>query len=199
LGKRIKQVNAYIAKSPEWARPILTSFRETVHAACPDCEEAMKWSTPTFMYHGILCGMAAFKEYCALHFWKGELIFGKGLGGGEGAAAQFGRLTSAKDMPSKKLLTRYVKRAMELNEQGVQLPKRPAKPKKPLAMPADFKAAIKKSKRAHATYEAFSPSHQREYLEWITDAKADETRSRRVAQAVEWMAEGKARNWKYMR
>lgn len=197
---RNKQFDAYIAKSPDWAQPILTTLREIVHDACPDVQEEMKWSAPTFVYHGIMCGMVAFKHYCTFHFWKGELVTGTALGAnGEGAAAQFGRLTSVKDLPPKKVLIGYIKKAMKLNEEGVKV-ERPAKKKRPeLPMPSYFMAAIKKNKRALAAYEDFSPSHRREYIEWITGAKTDATRDKRVAQAVEWMAEGKSRNWKYAR
>jgi uncharacterized protein YdeI (YjbR/CyaY-like superfamily) len=162
-------------------------------------EEALKWSAPAFTYHGMMCGMLAFKNHCAFHFWKGELVVGKRSGGPDGAAAQFGKLTSVKDLPPKKVLQGYIKKAMELNAAGVAVPKGPAKPKKALVMPKEFMAAIEKNKKALATFEQFSPSHQREYIEWIDDAKTDATRDRRIAQAVEWMTEGKPRNWKYMR
>lgn len=194
-----KQFDAYIARSPDWAKPILTSLRATVHEACPDVEEELKWSSPAFVYHGIMCGMVAFKEYATFHFWKGELVTGTALGAdGMGAAAQFGRMTSVKDLPPKKQLLAYIKKAMKLNEEGVKLD-RPKKKRPTLAMPDDFMAAIKKNKRALTAYDQFSPSHQREYIEWIIDAKTDATRGKRVAQAVEWMAEGKSRNWKYQR
>jgi len=195
-----QQFDAYIAKAPEWAQPILTSLRATVHEACPDVEEQLKWSAPSFVYHGIMCGMVAFKEHAAFHFWKGELVTGTALGAnGMGAAAQFGRLTSVKDLPPKRQLIAYVKKAMKLNEEGVKID-RPKKKKRPtLAMPDVFMAAIKKNKKALASYEKFSPSHQREYVEWIVGAKTDATRDKRVAQAIQWMAEGKPRNWKYQR
>ena len=194
-----KQFDAYIAKSPDWAQPILTRLREIVHEACPDVEEELKWSSPTFMYHGIMCGMVAFKEYATFHFWKGELVTGTPLGANDmGAASQFGRMTSIKDLPPKKTLVAYIKKAMKLNEEGVKVER--SKKKRPaLPMPNDFLSAIKKNKKAFASYEAFSPSHRREYIEWIIDAKTDATRGKRVAQAVEWMAEGKSRNWKYQR
>ena len=194
-----KQFDAYIAKSPDWAQPVLTRIREIVHEACPDVEEELKWSSPAFVYHGIMCGMAAFKEYVTFHFWKGELVTGTPLGAnGMGAAAQFGRMTSVKDLPPKKQLVAYIKTAMKLNEEGVKV-ERPKKKRPTLSMPDYFLTAIKRNKKALTAYEKFSPSHRREYIEWIIDAKTDVTRDKRVAQAVEWMAEGKSRNWKYQR
>jgi len=193
------EFDTYISKSPDWAQPILTSLRATVHEACPDVDEQMKWSSPAFVYHGIMCGMVAFKEYATFHFWKGELVTGTALGAdGMGAAAQFGRMKSIKDLPPKKQLVAYIKKAMKLNEEGVKVD-RPKKKRPTLAMPDDFMAAIRKNKKASTAYAQFSPSHQREYIEWIIDAKTDATRDKRVAQAVEWMAEGKSRNWKYQR
>jgi uncharacterized protein YdeI (YjbR/CyaY-like superfamily) len=189
-----KRIDAYIAKAPDFARPILTRVRALVHEACPDCEETLKWGHPTFMYHGILCGMIAFKESALLHFWKGQALEVDG----RGANDVFVKVKDVKELPPKKTVIAYIKRAMTLNEEGTPLPKRPAKPKNELAMPDEFMAAIRQNKKALAAYEKFSPSHKREYIEWIVDAKREETRGKRIAQAVEWMAEGKPRNWKYM-
>jgi uncharacterized protein YdeI (YjbR/CyaY-like superfamily) len=198
MASRNKAFDAYIANAPEYAKPILEKIRETVNGVSPEIEEELKWGHPSFTYKGILCGMAAFKEYCAFHFWKGGLIL-EDKKQGEQMWAQLGKLRSIKDLPPKKVIQGYVKKAMELNDLGTQAPKRPTKPKKPLAMPDSFMAAIRKNKQALVTYEKFAPSHQREYIEWITDAKTDETRDRRIEQAVEWMSQGKPRNWKYMR
>ena len=200
MGTRDPRVDAYIAKSAEFARPILTHLREVVHDACPDAEEAMKWSFPHFMYKGMLCSMASFKEHCAFGFWKGSLIVderGKSL---EEAMGQFGRIRKLSDLPSKKVLTGYVRKAMALNEAGVKAPARAkAREKAEPVVPDDLAAALKKNEKARATFEGFSPSHKREYIEWLTEAKGDDTRKRRLETAIEWMADGKSRNWKYMR
>ena len=174
-------------------------LRAVVHEACPSVQETIKWSAPHFDYHGIMCSMAAFKEHCAFGFWKASLVLDDKSGKAQEAMGHFGRITSVSDLPSRKTLIRYVEKAMALNEQDVQ-PKRPPKrPKKPIAAPAYFLAALKKNKKALATYEALPPSHKREYVEWVTEAKREATRERRLASAVEWMAEGKGRNWKYMK
>ena len=192
-----KRVDAYIANAPDLAKPILEYVRSVVHGACPETEETLKWSSPFFMYHDApMCMMSAFKEHCGFRFWKGKLVTGDEVDT-EGAG-QFGRVTKVSELPSRKVLTAYVKKAMALNEQGVKAPRRPAKPKKALVVPAYVTAALSKNKKARATFEKFPPSHKREYVEWITEAKTDETRQRRLAQALEWMAEGKSRNWKYM-
>ena len=196
MPKTDKRIDAYIDNAADFAQPILTRVRQIVHEACPDVEETLKWGHPAFMYHGIMCGMASFKDYCAFHFWKGALIIENPTG--DQMWGQLERLTKVSDLPPKKVIVGYVKKAMELNEEGTKVPRRPVKPKKELVMPEPFMAAIKKNKKAFAGFEAFSPSHKREYIEWITDAKGEDTRARRIAQAVEWMAEGKPRNWKYM-
>ena len=199
MGSRDDRVDAYITKSADFARPILTHLREVVHAACPDVEETMKWSFPHFMYKGMLCSMASFKEHCAFGFWKSSLIATKGESDGEPAAGQFGRITKLSDLPSKKILSGYIKEAMKLNDAGVKPPSR-SKPKSPkeLVVPDDLAGALKKNRQALAAFEKFSPSHKREYIEWITEAKTEATRTRRLETAVQWMAEGKPRNWKYM-
>jgi hypothetical protein len=194
MGKRDKRVDAYIAKSPDFAKPILSHLRDVVHEACPDCEETLKWSSPTFMHHGMLCGFAAFKQHLQFGFWKHDLLIPDTPRDGMG----FGRITSMKDVPPKKQLVTLIKKAMKLNEQGVSVPRMKSAPKAAIPMPADLKTALAKNKKAGAAYDGFSPSHQREYLEWITDAKSPDTRARRLATAIEWMAEGKPRNWKYM-
>jgi uncharacterized protein YdeI (YjbR/CyaY-like superfamily) len=198
MGTRDARVDAYIAKSAEFARPILTHLRDVVHATCPDVEETMKWSFPHFMYKGMLCSMASFKEHCAFGFWKSSLVVGSD-GEAERAMGQFGRITQLSDLPSRKVLSGYVKKAMTLNDDGVKSPTR-SKPKAPreLVVPDDLAKALRANKKAQATFEKFSPSNKREYVDWITEAKTEATRSRRLETAVEWMAEGKPRNWKYM-
>jgi uncharacterized protein YdeI (YjbR/CyaY-like superfamily) len=191
------RIDAYIAKSAEFARPILTHIRSLVHAGCPHVVETMKWSFPHFEHHGVLCSMAAFKQHCAFGFWKGKLFLPEGNDLGENAMGQFGRITSIDDLPGKKVLLGYIKQAVKLNEEGVKTPKPPKKEKEKLVVPAYFRAALKKNKKAQATFDNFSPSHQREYVEWITEAKQEATRERRLATALEWLAEGKSKNWKY--
>jgi uncharacterized protein YdeI (YjbR/CyaY-like superfamily) len=196
MGKRDKRIDAYIRNAPEFARPILTHVRDLVHEACPDVEETIKWRMPTYTHHGILCSTAAFKEHAAFGFWKAGLILtadGKKFGEAYG---QLGRLTSVKDLPARKTLIGYVKKAAKLNEDGVQVVRK-AKPKAPLVVPVALKAALTGNKKASAAWEAFSPGHRREYAQWISEAKQDATRERRISQAIEWIAAGKKRNWKY--
>ena len=198
MGERDPRIDAYIAKSADFARPILEHLRAVIHQGCPTIEEAIKWGMPAFLYRGrILCGVAAFKQHCALGFWGT-----RGLIGNEGkrdeAMGQFGRVASLKDLPSKKVLIGHVKQAMKLSDERAAAPPVPRKPPKPApATPGDLADALKKNKKAAATFDAFSASCKREYVEWITEAKREETRARRLAQAVEWMAEGKQRNWQY--
>jgi uncharacterized protein YdeI (YjbR/CyaY-like superfamily) len=198
MGNRDRRIDAYIAKSAEFARPILVRLREIVHEGCPEVVETVKWSHPSFEYKGIFCGMAAFKQHCAFGFWKHELVVGDEPRMKE-AMGSFGRLKSMEDLPSKALLLRYIKKAKQLNDDGVKVVRAKTRPKKSVPMHPKLKAALNKQKGALVNFEAFSPAQQREYLEWIAEAKAEATRERRIAQAVEWIAEGKLRNWKYMK
>jgi hypothetical protein len=196
---RDPRIDAYIEKAAPFAQPILTHIRETVHATCPDVQETMKWSMPHFDYQGIMCGMAAFKQHCSFGFWKASLIPGlrpNSNNGGEGMG-NLGCITSLKDLPAKKVLAGYVKEAMRLNEEGISIVKPKKSPKPEAKVPADLVAALAKSAKAKKNFAAFPPSHRREYVEWVTEAKREETRAKRVAQTVEWVAEGKSRNWKY--
>ena len=190
---RDPRVDAYIAKAKPFAQPILKRIRKAVHAGCPEVVETIKWSVPAFEYKGPLVGMAAFKAHCLLGFWKGPVM--KTL---PYDSASFGRFASIDDLPSEAAIVRMVKEAKALNDAGVKVP-RTVKAKPALKAPAYMLSAIKQNKKAQAAYQAFSPSHQREYIEWITGAKSDETRARRLETAVAWMAEGKSRNWKYAR
>jgi hypothetical protein len=190
------RIDAYIAKAAPFARPILRRIRAAVHAGCPDVTETIKWSMPAFDYKGPLAGMAAFKAHCVFGFWKGALMKTTPKDKAADAMGQFGRFESIDDLPTEAAIVRMVKEATALNEAGVKVP-RVRKPKPPLKGPPYMLAAIKKNTKALRTYEGFSPSHKREYIEWISEAKSDETRTRRLATAIEWMAEGKSRNWKY--
>jgi uncharacterized protein YdeI (YjbR/CyaY-like superfamily) len=197
MGTKDARVDAYIKKAPDFAKPILTHLREVVHSACPDVVETMKWSVPFFDYKGPFCNMASFKEHCAFGFWKSALVLGKTETGTTSSAGSFGRITKVSDLPSKQQLTKYVKLAMKLNDEGVKVATRKAAPKKELPVPPDLAAALQKNKKAMDHFNAFSPSQQREYIEWIVEAKGDETRQRRLETTVAQSAEGKSRHWKY--
>lgn len=191
------RVDAYIAKAAPFAQPILSHLRALVHETCPAVQETMKWSMPFFMYRGMFCHMAAFKRHCAFSFWKGNRVVDET--DGEAAMGQFGRIEKLSDLPSKTRLVGHLRKAMALNETGEPSAARgkraAAKPE--LEVPDDLVAALRRNAKARKAFETFSPSHRREYVEWITDAKRTETRARRLATAVEWLAEGKPRNWRY--
>lgn len=193
------KVDAYIAKSPAFAQPILKHLRKVVHAGCPAVVETIKWSRPHFDYKGVMCGMAAFKQHCAFGFWNAELILEPGNTAEKSAMGSFGCIRSLADLPNEKTLIGYVKKAAALNDAGVKAAWRiERKKREPLPMPADFTAALKKNAKAGKTFDSFSPSHRREYIEWITEAKREQTRKERIAKSLKWLTEGKARNWKYM-
>ena len=192
------RVDAYIDKSADFAKPVLTHLRGLIHDACPDVTETLKWSMPSFEYKGILCGLASFKAHCTFMFWKQSLLETDVFPKNKTAMGSFGRITSLKDLPSDKVIKGLIHQAMELNEKGIKVPKKPAgNGKKELVVPEILATALKKNKAARETFENFSPSCKKEYVEWITEAKTDATRDKRLATTLEWLAEGKRRNWKY--
>jgi len=203
MRKRIAAVDSYIARQQPFAVPILERLREFVHEFCPGAEEVIKWGAPHFEYRGPFAGMAAFKAHATFGFWKDSLLRkdGRPLGRStEKAMGSFGRLTSVRDLPAKRDMAALIRTAMKLNEEGVKLPQRSG-PRRPVVVrpPAWFLAALRANRRAFATWEGFSPSHRREYLEWVTEAKTEVTRDRRMATTLEWLAAGRRRNWKYER
>lgn len=204
MAKKDKRIDAYIKAAAPFAQPILKHLRELIHKACPDVEETIKWSMASFDYKGPFVSFAAFKEHCSFGFWKSGLLEDKhgylqpiANQGGE-AMGNFGRIASLKDLPPDKIVIDYIKQAKRLNDEGIKNPVRKSAKRQQLEAPDYMLTAIQKNKRALKTYEDFSPSNQRDYIEWITEAKTEATRLNRLAQAIEWMAEGKPRNWKYM-
>jgi uncharacterized protein YdeI (YjbR/CyaY-like superfamily) len=197
MGTTDPRVDAYIERSEDFARPILTHLREVVHEACPEVEEAIKWGFPNFLYRGMMCSMASFKRHCAFGFWKESLVLGERARSAEGMG-QFGRLESLADLPPRDELIGHIHKAMRLNEEGVKAPQ-PKTSRKEIAVPEYFAEALRRSGDAWERFQAFSPSHRRECVEWLEEAKRASTRERRIATAVEWIAEGKPRNWKYIR
>ena len=192
--------DAYIAKARPFAQPILKKLRALVHKAVPDVTEEMKWSSPHFAYKGMFCGMAAFKQHCIFGFWKHSLLPQIDLKNGDAALGAFrSKITSIDDLPSDAAIIKLLKAAKKLNDDDVKMPKRKVTPVKDrvVTVPPAFMKAIKSNKKAHATFEAFPYSKKKDYVEWITEAKTDETRDKRTKTAVEWMSEGKARHWKY--
>jgi uncharacterized protein YdeI (YjbR/CyaY-like superfamily) len=194
---RDPRVDAYIASKAEFAKPILTHLREAIHAACPEVEETLKWSMPSFLYKGrILAGMAAFKQHATFGFWRSSEVVGE-TGIEHDAMGQFGRIASLADLPDEPILDSLIRKAMAVLDAG-PAPRKPKNPPKPAPeTPEDLRAALDAEPKAAATFDGFPPSCRREYVEWVVEAKRPETRSKRIAQAVEWMAEGKRRNWKY--
>ncbi|HEY4319887.1 MAG TPA: YdeI/OmpD-associated family protein [Gemmatimonadales bacterium] len=197
MGTRNPQVDRYIDNAPAFASPILDHLRDTIHRICPDVEETIKWGRPTFLHHGILCNMAAFSEHVGFGFWRGAAVTGDDVTRQTESSGQFGRILSIADLPSRTVLAGYIKQAMQLNESGDRPVRTPKPPRPAIRMPAALRDALEHHPAAKARFEAFSPSMRREYNEWIADAKTEPTRQKRVAQTVEWVAEGKGRNWKY--
>ena len=190
------RIDAYIGKSADFAKPILAHIRKLVHKACPDITETMKWSFPHFDHKGTVCSMASFKQHCAFGFWKQSLLEQDAFPAEKTAMGSFGRITSVKDLPSDKVMISLIKQAVELNEKGIKVQRKPAE-KKELIIPDDLRKALSKNKVAKTAFEKFSPSHKREYVMWIEEAKTEPTRNKRLATTVEWLSEGKSRNWKY--
>ena len=190
------RIDAYIDRQAAFAQPILRQLRAIVREACPECEETLKWSSPSFVYKGkILAGFAAFKAHATFGYWSGSQVL-EADPKQASAMGQFGRLTSLDDLPPRATLIALTRKAMKLIDDGVK-PVRNKTVKAPFSVPQDLRAAIDSVPAAKATFDAFPPSCQREYVEWVTEAKRDETRAKRLAQTVEWLAEGKRRNWKY--
>jgi uncharacterized protein YdeI (YjbR/CyaY-like superfamily) len=196
MGKKIKEIDAYILKSPDFSKPVLTHLRELIHKVCPGVEEKIRWGFPNFDYKNqVMITMAGFKQHCVIGFWKSKLI--KGL---EETLGKRKHIKTIKDLPSDKKLSGFIKEAMRLNEEGIKLPaKTKSTEKKELIIPDYFIKALEKNKKTLQSFENFSYSHKKEYVEWITEAKTDETRNKRIATALEWIAGGKGRNWKYER
>ena len=198
MGKRDPRVDAYIENSADYARPILRHLREVVHEACPRVEEAMKWRVPHFLYKGILCRMASFKSHSAFGFWKGDLVLERAAD--REAMVHLGRIVSLGDLPPERKLKSYVRKAAALNDADVTTPKaKSASATKTLVIPPDLAAALAKNAKARETFDRFSRSQRREYVEWVAEAKTEATRTQRIATALEWLAAGKLRNWKYMK
>jgi uncharacterized protein YdeI (YjbR/CyaY-like superfamily) len=201
MAGRDRRVDAYIGKAAPFARPILEHLRELVHTGCPNAEETIKWGMPFFVHQGILCHMAAFQRHCAFGFWRGSVVLADREATAKPAneaMGQFGRITSLDDLPADKSIIASIRKAAALNEAGV---KRPAPTRKriqrPVVVPSDLRAALRANQKALQAFESFSPSHRREYVEWITEAKREETRQRRIDKAIAQITEGKPRNWKY--
>lgn len=197
------RIDAYIDKSADFAKPILKHLREVIHSTSTDIEEGWKWSFPNFMYKGqILCSMAAFKNHCSFGFWKASLMpdpEGLFVEQEKDGMGHFGKITSLKDLPKDSILKKYIKEAMRLTDEGAKVPKKPKADKEELIVPDYLTKALQQNKQAKAVFDAFSYSNKKDYVEWLTEAKTEATRDKRMAQALDWMAEGKTRHWKYQK
>ena len=191
------RIDAYIEKAAEFAQPVLVHLRGLIHEACPDIKETLKWSMPSFEHKGIVCGFAAFKKHVTFMFWKQSLLETDAFPKNKTAMGSFGRITSLKDLPSDKVIIGLIHQAVELNEKNNKTEKKHAVAKKELMVPEDMTKEPAKNKKAKTHFEEFSYSKKKDYVEWITGAKSEATRIKRLATTIEWVAEGKSRNWKY--
>jgi len=200
------KVDAYVAKAKPYALPIMEHLRELIHKGCPGVEETIKWSRPFFEYRGVILGnMSAFKEHCSFGFWGEEIgaVLREAGVVQEGGMGSLGRITRIEDLPPDKQMLSLIRQAAAFIDRGeytspIAARQRVVKASKPAPeAPEELAAALRKNKKAAAVFADFSPSCKREYTEWIADAKRTETREKRIATAVEWMAEGKQRHWKY--
>lgn len=204
MGKKDKRVDTIISKSQPFAQPILKHIRKVVHDACPDVEENIKWGMPAFEYHGLMISMAAFKQHAAMVFHKHKLmkdpknVLGERASQGGEAMGNLGRITSIKDLPSEKILKGFIQQAMKINQEGLKMPVDKKKNATALPLPDYFQKALKKKNKALTHFDKFSPSGKNEYINWLTEAKTEATRNKRLAEAIEWISEGKPRMWKYM-
>ncbi len=202
MAQKDKRVDAYILKSADFAKPILIHLRNLVHTACPNVEETMKWSFPHFDYKGMMCSMAAFKQHCAFSFWKNSLMKDakEMMGNNEYAMGHLGKIKSLKDLPPDKKITAWIKEAVKLNDDNIKLPERKKiTSDKEIIIPEALQKALDKNKTAASKFNNFSPSHKKEYAQWINEAKTEETKNKRIATTIEWTMEGKLLNWKYMK
>jgi uncharacterized protein YdeI (YjbR/CyaY-like superfamily) len=197
MPKTDPRIDEYIEKAADFAKPILLHLRKLVHEAAPDIEETLKWSMPSFVQQGIVCGFASFKEHCTFGFWKQSLLEQSAFPEERTAMGSFGRIRSMDDLPSDEMLTKLIKDAVQLNIDGVKVKKTVSKEKKELVVPDILLEALARNEAAAATFDRFPYSKRKDYVEWITEAKTDTTRDKRLATTVEWLAEGKSRNWKY--
>ncbi len=200
-----KRIDDYIGKSAEFARPVLQHLRNLVHLANPNVKETIKWGFPSFDYKGPLCSMASFKQHCVFGFWKAKLLndpegyLSERSNQGGDAMGNLGRITSLSDLPPDEVLLNFIREASHMNEDGVKPPSAPKKEKGELIIPDALMQGLNKNSAAQITFNKFSNTNKREYIDWINEAKTEQTRARRLETALEWMAEGKEKNWKYVR
>ena len=194
--------DTYISNAAPFAQPILKHLRELIHKACPEVAETIKWGFPHFEFKGVICSMAAFKNHCSFGFWKSSIMSDpKKIMEikDRGAMGNFQKITSLSDLPADKILIAYIKEAKKLNEDEIKLPAQKKTTDKEVDVPAYFVKALKRNSDVWKNFEKFSYSNKKEYVEWIEEAKTDATREKRIETAVEWISEGKSRNWKYMK
>ncbi len=196
------RIDAYIAEASAFARPILTHLRELLHKGCPEVIEDFKWGRPFFLHHGILCGMSAFKAHCSFGFWHQGMtaVNGRDVGARQQPLGSLARITSLADLPDDRAMLGHIRQAVKLNESGAPAlpPRRPrSKQPKTLTVPDDLAAALKKNKKAAETFEEFSYTNRKNYVEWVASAKLAETRAKRLASTMKRLSEGRKQNWEY--
>lgn len=196
------RIDAYIEKSAAFAKPVLNHIRKLIHLASPEIRETIKWGFPHFDYKGTICSMASFKEHCAFGFWKSSLLsdpYSILKKEASDSMGQLGRIKSIADLPSDEIFTAYILEAISLNDKGIRVVKKTGSAKSEVEIPEYFQRVLDDHSIAKSSFEKLSNSHRKEYILWIEEAKTEATRHKRISTAIEWLSEGKSKNWKYER
>ncbi|WPU95271.1 YdeI/OmpD-associated family protein [Mucilaginibacter sabulilitoris] len=195
------KVDEYIATSADFAKPVLEHWRQLIHDNCPDVVEAIKWGFPHFDYKGdFMCVIASYKNHCSFTFLKAELMNDARLKDSKTLKPIqrfLGKVTKLSDLPPDEEFIGMLKEAMVLNEKGIKVMAPKSDKPKVLEMPDYFSEKLAGNAKAKAVFESKSDSFRKDYIIWISDAKTDATRQKRMEEAIEWIAEGKGRFWKY--
>ncbi|AWI26984.1 YdeI/OmpD-associated family protein [Flavobacterium pallidum] len=199
------RIDEYIDKAQPFAQPILEHLRALVHKANPDVTETIKWGFASFDYKGPYVTMASFKQHAVFGFWKSSLLqdphgyLGENSNNGGEAMGNLGRITSLEDLPPNAVIIDFIRQAKKLNDDAIKVPAKPKAAPTAIAVPDYFTKALKNNPAAFEIFENWPAGKRKEYILWITEAKTEKTRNERMATAVEWISEGKIRNWKYVK
>jgi len=191
-----KLIDEAFSKFTGFQKEYCNHLRKLIHKAMPDVKEDWKWG-PNFNVNGMVCGVWGFKDHVKLVFFKGSAmkdtykLFNQGKENEGNRSINF---SSADKIDDKKIIE-YLKEAAEINRKGIKLVKKEIK----VVMPAILVKALNKDKASKTYFESLAPSHRRDYADYISQAKQEETQLRRLDKVMEMLTDKRTLNDKYMK
>lgn len=195
MNEASENITAYIEKATPEFKEVMIALRSVLNNPNFDIKEDWKWGAPNFNNEGMICWLAHFRNHVGMNFFKGTLIKDKYNLFTHYREEKGNRQLKFSDINQiiPEQIEYYIEEAIKLNQENIKVVKKEID----TSLPLDLETELNNNPKAKMFFESLAPSYKRDYIEWIEEAKREATRTKRLATTMEWLSEGKKKNWKY--